>query len=345
MKGKVLCCLMACLILIGGLAAVSCTPAAPVEKQAARLSIASGSIGGSSNLYANAFAGILKKYMSIDATVLTYPTAQCPVAMGIGEVDIAYSNSMQSYDPYKGTGIRQGKEPMPGMREWMPLAVSPLQIFVPVDSKIKTFRDLVGQRIGPGTKGMGPESTLSVGLPAIGLNWEKDFTVVYSSHQEGGSNLVAGKMAAYMVTSEAPQPTLAETDMVRPLRLIGFTEQDVKAIAAAVPGLLFMQIPPKFYHMTEPVWTTAHVSHILAMSDFSEDIIYGLVKNSVEHSDVVGYYHTGLGAFLKDTELGLKKWVEASPAATPIPFHKGAIRYYQEIGWKVPAERIPPEAK
>ncbi len=332
-------------LMVLSLVLASCAPAAPTGEKIERLTIAAGSIGGASNLHANSFSGVLKKYMSIDATVLTYPTAQCPVALGKGEVDIAYSNSMQSYEPYKGVGTRQGTEPMPGLREWMPLAVSPLQIFVPTDSKIKTFRDLVGKRVSGGTKGMGPESHLSAGLPAIGLDWNKDFDQQYMSHQEGGSNLVSGKIVAYMATSEAPHPTLAQFDLITPLRLIGFTEQDARAIAAAVPGLLAMQIPPKFYHMTEPVWTTAHVSHMLAMADFSEDIIYQLVKYSVENPDFIGYYSATLGEFIKDKELGLKKWVEASPAATPIPFHKGAIRAYQELGWKVPPERIPAEAK
>ncbi len=344
MRGKNLVLLTVSLMLAAALMLASCGAPATTEKTTPRITYAGGSIGGTLNLIGNAFAGVLKKYQSIDTTVLTYPTNQIPIVVGEGENEIGGNNSQQTYDPFVGKGIREGK-PLPNLREFMPVQVTQLQIFVLADSPYKTFRDLVGKRIGPGTKGVGPESFLSNGCPAIGLDWNKDFELVYTSHQEGGSALVAGKIAAYMATSEPPHPTLAQFDLTKPLRLIGFTKADAEAIAKAVPGLTTVTIPAKFYHMTEPVLTVTAVGQGITRADFSEDIIYRLVKDTIENTDFVGYYYENFKSFILNKELGVKYWVEASPAATPIPFHKGAIRYFQEIGWKVPAERIPAEAK
>ncbi len=345
MRGKNLVWLIVSLILVGALMLVSCGgPAAPTEVKATRMTFAGGSIGGTLNLLGNCFAGLMKKNQNIDLTVLTFPTAQTPVVLGEGGAELCGTNSQQSYDPFVGKGISEGK-PFPALREILPHQVTQLQIFVLADSPYKTFRDLVGKRVSGGTKGMGPESYLTAGLPAIGLDWNKDFDIQYMSHQEGGSNLVSGKIAAYMASSEPPHPTLAQFDLTKPLRLIGFTKADGDAIAKSVPGLATLTIPAKFYHMTEPALSVTAMGHALSRSDVSEDVIYGLVKGMISDPEFVGYYSETFKLFILNQEAGTKAMVEASPSATTIPFHKGALRYYQEIGWKVPAERIPAEAK
>ncbi|MFC1917133.1 TAXI family TRAP transporter solute-binding subunit [Chloroflexota bacterium] len=365
MRTKSLISVIIILILGVSLAIAACTPApapapspspapapAPAPspgKEVTRISIAAGSIGGTTNLIANTFSGVMQKFMGVEATVLTYPMQHTAVAAGTGETEIAISNSELSDGPWTGTAVWEGKEPLKNLREVAPLYVGPLQMWVPVDSPVKTFRDLVGKRVSGGTKGMGPESILSKGLPVIGLDWEKDFDVAYMGHAEGGSALVSGKIAAYMANSAPPHPTLAETDLTRPLRLIGFTDEDAKAMAASVSGLGPLEIAPDYYHMTEPVITVTTVGHSVASADYDEEIIYELVKNLFENTDFIGFYYSTFQNFVSHStpyeKLGIKYWIEVSPSATKIPIHKGAARYYQEIGLTIPPERIPPEMK
>ncbi len=334
------------LVLVALSLTTGCSTAAPAGETPISVDIAGGSIGGSTNLIANACAGVLDKYLGIKkTTVLTYSTLTIAPAVAAGEVHMGVSNSAMSWDPFHGTGTWQGKQALTGLREIMPTSASPIQIYVPLDSPIKTFRDLVGKRISPGTKGMGPEEILSKGCPAIGLNWEKDFKLEYMGHAEGGSSLVAGKLDAYLSTGTPPHPTLSETDLTRPLRLIGFTEADASAIAKGVPGVVGVTIPQKYYHMDKPVITVGHVGHALAMSDFSEDVVYGLIKNTIEQPEFVGYFSGAFKGFVTDKDMGLQFWSLGWPSHTDIPLHKAALRYYQEIGWNVPAGRIPPEAK
>lgn len=344
MRAKSLVCLVVSLILLGSLLVVGCSPAAaPTGEAPTRVTIGAGSIGGTSNLIANAWAGVLKKFQDIDATVITYPMNYTAPAAVTGETELSVSNTQLSYDSYYGLGPHADRGPLPDMREVMPLYDGPLQIWVTVDSPYKTFRDLIGKRIGPGTKGMGPESFLAKGLPALGLDWEKDFDLVYSSHKEGGSALVSGKIAAYMATSKPPHPTLLETDLTRPLRLIGFTDEDAAALTKAVPGVGVQLIPPDFYHMDVAVKTISAVGQGITKADFSEDIVYWLIRNARENTEFIGYYYKTHQEWLESGDV--KYWVEASPSPTDVPLHKAAVRYYKEIGWNVPPERIPPEAQ
>ncbi len=330
--------------LLSSLLVVGCAPAARSSKEEpTKLSIASGSIGGTTNLIANCLAGFLKESMGINVTILTYDMKRTAPALGEGVVQLAISNTTISIDPYKGTGDWKDRPPLSGLREITPTAINTMEIFVPVGSPVKTFRDLKGKRVSPGTKGMGQIDILINGCKAIGLDFEKDFNPVYMGHAEAGAALVAGKIDAYVTLSPPPHPVISETDIVHPLRLIGFTEEDVKIFVNVNPGSVKVTIPAKYYHMDKPSTTVAGIGQLLAMNDFSEEIVYQLLKYLNEHNDSIGYYYTAFQKFMADPDLGAKTMVETGN--NPIPFHKGAIRYYQEIGWKVPPERIPPEAK
>ncbi|MFC2002280.1 TAXI family TRAP transporter solute-binding subunit, partial [Chloroflexota bacterium] len=321
-----------CLILVLGAASLmaGCAPSADkAPKDVRSVDIAGGSIGGSTNLIANSYAGLLDKFMGIErTTVLTYPMDQTPAALSDGDVQIAISNTVQSYDPWFAQGKYADRAPMQNLRELHPRSASPLSIFVPLDSPIKTFRDLIGKRVSPGTKAMGPEELMVKGCPAIGLDWEKDFELVYMGHREGGSALVAGKIAAYMATGPPPHPSLSETDLIRPLRLIGFTPEDAAAMSGGISGSSYLTLDPKYYHMDQAVITLGHMGHTMALASYDEEIVYQLTKLTIEESEYVGYFTKPFQDFIEDQDAGLKFWLQTYPSPTPMPIHKAAVRYY-----------------
>ncbi len=351
MKRKNLTALVAAISLVVILAALSlmaaCGPAAPTGGKQENIDIGGGSIGGSGNQVANALAGILDTYMGIkNTTVLTYPMSAIAPAVHEKKIEIGISNSTQSWDPWYGLGDYKGN-PMTSLRELFPRSVSSVQIFVTVDSPIKTFRDLIGKRVCPGTAAMGPEEVLSKGLPAIGLDWKKDFSVSYMGHVEGNSALVAGKIDAYLSSDSPPQPTMTETDLVHPLRTVGFTEADATKIAAAVPGTVKTVIPAKYYHMDVPITSVGFLTQVLVRNDWErEDVVYGLTKYTVENPQFIGYFNKAFQRLIEDEgPEGLKANVLAWPSYTGIPLHKETVRYYRERGWTVPEGRLPPEMK
>ncbi|MFC2001951.1 TAXI family TRAP transporter solute-binding subunit [Chloroflexota bacterium] len=338
-----------CLVLVLGSVSLvaACGPAEKPAAKQANINMGGGSIGGSGNQVANAYAGILDHFMGIkNTTVLTYPMQNIAPAVHNGDIDIGISNSSMSWDPWHGTGQWEGN-PHTSLREIQPRSASALQIYVKVDSPIKTFRDLIGKRVCPGTQAMGPEELMVKGSTAIGLDWHNDFDLVYMGHKEGGAALIAGKIAAYMGTGAPPQPSLMETDLVSPLRLVGFTDEDAAALATAVPGSVKTSLPPKYYHMDVGITTVGFLTQTLVRYDYGRpEVVYGLAKYTLENPDFVGLYNKAFQRLLEDEEPGgYKDSILSWPSYTKIPLHSEVVRYFQEIGWVVPEGRIPPEMK
>lgn len=323
------------LVIIG---AFSQSYAAEVKKF--RLTISGGTIGGSSNLVANAWAGVAKKYVNIDATVITYPTVAQVDAVLDGLAQIATGLPDVAQEAYEGIGAYTKKGPRRDLRAMCYRQGTILQFIAPKKSPIKTFRDLVGKRISAGKKGFSSDYNFMQLCKVLGLSYEKDFRIVYLGHSEAGSALTAGKLDAYIASASMPQPTMAEVDIMHSLTLVPLSEQDAQAAVKALRYYELVTIPPKYYHMSEPTLALNLPAFNVTTTSLSEDVVYKLVKNYIENPEFVGYHYKPLQELIESGEM--RKWVENVGG---IPWHAGSYRYFKEAGWKVHPDRIPPEIK
>jgi hypothetical protein len=326
----------------------ACAPAAPApgvpevpEEKPVMITIAGGSMGSTTYFRANAIAGIFKEWMDIDTTVIIYPSMAQMASIHDGIVDLAVGTYPHEMGPaYAGSGDYAG-DPYRDLRVLFTAADCPQQIFVAVDSPYETFRDLIGERISAGKNGTLTEDVYSRICEALGLSLEKDFDTVFLGHPESAAAMIAGKIVSYATPSAPPQPAFTEIDLTYAVRLIGYSKEDLATIIEKIPTFLVIEIPPIWYHMDKPVVTCGPLSVVTASDRMPEDIAYGLVKNFIENPEFVGYYHSALQSDIEEGRF--KHWVENANVGAP--YHIGAYRYFKEVGWNVPAEMIPPEAK
>jgi len=319
--------------------AYSPSDAAAAEKKM-RLTISGGTIGGSSNLVANAIAGVAKNYLDINSTVITYPTVAQVDAVLDGIADIATGLPDVAQDAYEGTGPYKKRGPSPHLRAWLFRYATVMQLFVTKESKLKNFRDMAGKRISTGKKGFSADHNFHRVCDVLGLSYDKDFKIMYFGHKAAGAAIIAGKIDAYVVVTPMPQPTFAEVDLTHPLTLLPFSEQDAKTVGKALPYWDVVTVPPNWYHMSEPTLTLQLPAFNVCTTELPEDVAYKLVKNYIEHPKYLGYFHKMCQTVVENGDV--KRWVETLGG---IPYHAGCVRYFKEAGWKVRPDRIPPEAK
>ncbi|MBA7502806.1 hypothetical protein ES706_01403 [subsurface metagenome] len=348
MKRKIIM-LMLSVVLIAGLILTGCVePAAPptdevpgpAPEKPFELCICGGTIGGGGNICAIVWAAVAKEFLGIDSTVISYPGEAHTKVVIDGLADIASGYPDKSWAAYIGEGVAYPGVPQTQLRSLFWRYAATMQFIVLRDSDIKTFRDMVGRRISPGKEGMGSVYKFKYMCEALGLDPDKDFSLVYMGHKEAGAALIAGKIACYIAASAPPNPALAEADLVHPMRLVPVSEEDIE-ICLQHPGFAFMSselVPPVYYHMEEPTLTLAGPDDMICSTDLPEDIAYELVKNYVEHPEFVGLYHQGMMLLLQDGTQ--REWTKY---ARGLPFHAGTMRYLDEIGWEVREDRIPPE--
>lgn len=329
---------LAIALIIGGWA--STAPAAPGEKPSKRiqLTLSGGSIGGKSNLYVSALAGIGSKFLKIEPTVIMHTPTISPTPVRENISDIATANPPITMWAYTGTGSYAGQKPFTDLRTLMYIGSGEFQIVVPVNSPIKNFKDLVGKRVAIGKKGMLPDIYFLDICRSVGVN-PKDIKIEYLGHSDAGAAMALGKLDANFVVGSPPHPTWAQIDLTSPIRFLQFSDEELESIGKECP-YSYPETLEKCYHHQGTLKTKGFTTLLLTTNRLPEEIAYGLVKNFMEHPDLVGTYHISMK---RQIESGaLRRFTETSG---DVPYHAGSYRYFKEKGWKIQADRIPPEAK
>ena len=118
----------------------------------------------------------------------------------------------------------------------------------------------------------------------------------------------------------------------RDIVLISFSDEDVKKIVEAYPFYSPFVMPPGIYKGQDyPVKNPSVWNTVICNPDVSEDLVYRLVKALFQHKDYLEKIHP----FAKYTT------PQNAITASPIPLHPGAIKYYRELGLKIPDRLIP----
>jgi TRAP transporter TAXI family solute receptor len=218
----------------------------------------------------------------------------------VGTADVGYSFTNVAYAGYLGELPDQAK-PFTRIRAIALLQPAALHVLVEPGSKVTSVEDLRGQPLrflGPGAAVVLTVESL---LPAFGLD---DFVVT----DDAGGQVVLG----------SPPAAAVQQAMARGARLLPVRGRKVDKLLKAYPFYRAMVIPADTYEgLNGPVVTIGVNGVLLCRSDLPDDLVYQLTRT---------LYEGPLGV-----QPTLARWLEPSAgAATPIPLHPGAARYYRE---------------
>jgi TRAP transporter TAXI family solute receptor len=234
------------------------------------------------------------------------------------------------YQAYHGMGPWQDKPIKDQYVMWV-YQPAPQNFVVREDSGVKSVYDLAGKPFNPGIRGSATEKTVEAILDAL--------SIVPEFYRGGTEDTVAGikdKRLVGYVKSGAGVSTLDASSMdiatFTPIRLLNFSPEDIKKVQAKYPYLSPISIP-KGIHKDAPAYQTfAMLIGTVVKKDLSEDVVYRMVKAACEGIDEqVAAYPS-----IKGTDLA-----RLTIETCTVPLHPGAIKYYKEIGLKVPDDLIP----
>jgi uncharacterized protein len=300
------------------------------SKDIKRISILTGGTGGVYYPYGGALAGLISKYVpNVNATAeVTAAAVDNIKLLHAGKGELALVIADVSDDAIKGVGrfTKEGKIPL---RTLAVLYGNMNHMVVLKDSGIQTVPELKGKRVSVGAPGSATEVKSTRILEAFGLNPDKDIKRERLSVGESAAALKDRKIDAFCW--DGGLPTAAVMDVAStPGITIRILPQD-----KALPALL-QKYGPVYYAGVIPKGTYAGMegdvpiiggaTMFVCMESFPEDLAYQITKEIFAHKpDLVAVVKSAELLSLKDAVVG-----------SPMPFHKGAIKYYQEQGVKVP---------
>ena len=232
-----------------------------------------------------------------------------------------------SQDAYKGENKFSGhKVPL---RTLMVLYPNRMHVVTIEGTGITKMADLKGKRVSTGSGGSATEVMAFRVIEAAGLDKDKDMTRERLGVAESVNALKDRKIDAFFWVGGLP--TAAVTDLANSP---GVTIQMIDH-ADLVPamnkkyGNLYVEdvIPKSMYHGMEADNHQATVMNILVSHESMDDkTAYNIVKTIFDkRSDLIAVHKEAENFKLENQKA----------AASPIPFHPGAVKYFAEKGIKL----------
>ncbi len=246
-----------------------------------------------------------------------------------GAIQVGLSISMPSYQAVNG--LAHFPKKLDKVRHVMSLYRGYIHFVASARSDIHSFADvkLKPYKVYTGKVGTLHHVLMSGMLNAWGITDE-------SIRKSGGvpnpvaySDVVTmlqdGHLDIAMLTGPVPYGRVVELIQSPGIRILNTTEESVKKVTQALPGIGAAIIPKGTYKgQNEDIRTLAYMSHMVASSDLSDDFVYRLVAAMIKHMPEMKSMFAGASEIKLETAL----------LDNAIPVHPGAARYYKEKGVK-----------
>jgi uncharacterized protein len=292
-----------------------------------RLSIATGPVGGTYYVYGGGLASVISRHIpNVEATAeLTSASVDNLKFLRLGRADLALVAGTSLYEAYSGIESFRTLGPVP-VRALAVLYIQPMHCVTFVDKGIASLADLRGKVVSTGTPGSGTDEMVPKMLRAAGVDPENDIR----RHRLGAGNaaeaLRDGKIDAFFWSAGVPSAAVMDiaTSFRGRVRLV--PSDDV------LPALQRPDTPPLYMRSVIPggsypgiagdVATVGVATLLVADASLGESLAYDITRMLFDRRVELGAIHAE----------ALRLTPGFASSGSPVPFHPGAARYYQEQG-------------
>jgi TRAP transporter TAXI family solute receptor len=310
-----------------GLAGLALTLATAASAQ--NLSIATGGTGGVYYPMGGGMASVLSKHVpGMQATAeVTGGSVDNLKLVGSGQPYIGFTMSDAAQDAYKGEDKFKSKK-VP-VRTIAVLYPNRMHLVTVEGRNITKLSDLKGKHVSTGSPGSATEVMAFRILEAAGMDKDKDVKRERLSVAESVNAIKDNKIDAFFWVGGLP--TAAVTDLANTpgTKIKMIDHADVVPIMNKKYGNIYLSdtIPKTMYSGMAADNKQATVMNILVANENMDDkTAYNIAKTIFERRDELIAVHKEAENFKLENQ---------KTAATPVPFHPGAAKYYAEKGIKL----------
>ena len=312
--------------------AASLIATAPLAVAQQQLSVATGGTGGTYYPLGGGLAEMIGKHIEGYEAVAEVTGASVE-NMGLvwrGDSDLALALADTVYQAYTGTGDFEGRQ-LENIRALASVYPNAVQIVTLADSGIESLSDLEGKVVSVGAPGSGTELNARALLEANGITYD-DFDPRRLNFNETADAIRDGDIDAGFWSVGPPTSSIMNLATTRDIRLIGLSDEEVANAREAVPVFAPYELRAGLYEGMEEGVQSIGIPNVLAVSsEMDEELAYQITKMLFERTDELIEVHPAAN----DTT------VKFAVDSTPIAFHPGALRYYEEVGAEVQDHQRP----
>ena len=288
------------------------------------LTIATASQGGTYFIYGNGLAAFISESLGVNASgEVTGGPVQNVTLVQTGDLPMGMVTMGPAYAAWTGKS-----ELAPGLehkdiRALFPMYQTPFQIIALKSSGISSVADLEGKRVGVGPAGGTPGTYWPRIFEALGL----DVTTSNAGASDSASQVKDGLIDAFAFAAGMPISAFAQLAAENEVNIFAFTPEEQAKVLEAFPELAALTIPGGTYAgFPEASESVALWNFAIAHKDMPDSLAYEITKLVLENNDRMVQIH----AAAKETLM--ENWSKNGF----LPFHPGAVKYYEEKGQDIP---------
>ncbi|MFO1362518.1 MAG: TAXI family TRAP transporter solute-binding subunit [Burkholderiales bacterium] len=320
---------MKTIIRTAALAAALAAAGGAVAQEKINLAIGTGGTGGVYYPLGGGIAAVLSKYVpGMQATAeVTGGSVDNLKLIGSGKPYIALSMADAGQDAYRGEQKFQGNK-VP-VRTLMVAYPNRMHV-VSIEGKgVAKMADLKGKRVSTGSPGSATEVMAFRLIEAAGLDRDRDMKRERLGVAESVNALKDGKIDAFFWVGGLPTAAVTDLASTPGVKIKMVDHADAVAAMNKKYGQLYTEdvIPKDTYRGMDADNKIASVWNILvANENLSNEAAYNIVKTIFDKRDELIAVHKEAANFKLENQ---------KASASPIPYHPGAIKYYNEKGVKL----------
>ena len=294
------------------------------------LTLGTGSPGGVFYVYGETVAKIVTESLKIQVN-------DSPTQGSVHNVKLVESGGAQlalltmgvGLQGWNGTGDWTSGQRYRKMRALFPMYDTPFQFVTLRRSGITTVAQFNNRNVGAGPRaGQGGVYVPAI-LAASGVVSAK---IHHAGYESVAVDLLDGRSDALVVSGGAPFPALKQVEAKEPLVFVSLTPEQIEAIRKVMPDLTISEIASGVYTSLDKTYTTVGLyTFVIGRDDLPDELVYQLVKAVFENQPRLA----------KATPVASETIPQNAVKNTFLPFHPGALRYYREIGIKIPDALVP----
>ncbi|MCK0754176.1 TAXI family TRAP transporter solute-binding subunit [Chromohalobacter japonicus] len=242
-----------------------------------------------------------------------------------GEVALGLTTMGPAADAVAGKSSLAPGVQMDNVCALFPMYETPFSITTLADSGIESISDIPdGASIGFGPAASTSDTYFPAMLETLGVEFDR---------RNGGWNDLGGQLQDGLIDVIAfaagiPIPAVSQLEVQTDVNIVEFTEEEQAKVMEEFPVSAF-SIPADTYQtLEEDARAVSMWNFTIAGCDLPEDFVYEITKLSMENNDKMRDIH-------RSAEFSVPENLEYN---TVLPFHPGAVRWYEENGYEIPEE-------
>ncbi len=256
------------------------------------------------------------------------------------EAQFAIMQGLYGYYAWSGKGPVEKDGPQKDLRS-VSMLWQNVEQFVVTSNLAKTgsiddIANLKGKSAAFGKKNSGTIGSNKVILSNLGLDIDKDFSLVHVGYGPSADALQNGQVAGMSIPAGVPTGaiTKAFAAMGSKIKLLSFSEEQAKKADGGLELWTPFKIAAGTYPgQSEDIMTIAQPNFLAVRKDTPEEDVYLITKTMYENLGFLNAIHSATKAMA----------LEKAIAGLPVPLHPGAARYFKEAGLKIPDKLVAAE--